>query len=51
MTNQPNMKSLRTKREYTKPAMQVYEMKQWPQLLQMSTNAELDVTYFEEDWQ
>ena len=40
----------KAKLKYEKPAMQVYEMKQRPQLLQMSANAELDVTYFEEDW-
>ena len=45
------MKQINQKRNYEKPAMQVYEMKQQPQLLlETSATAELDVTYFEENW-
>ena len=35
------------KRKYTKPEMQVYVMRQKPQLLQAS--GDIDVNYYEED--
>ena len=40
---------MKAKRKYTKPAMQVFELKQQPQLLQASASATMNVNYYQED--
>ena len=40
---------MKTKLEYKRPCMQVVELREMPQLLAVSSNATLNVEYYEED--